>query len=121
MAEYTLYSISPCPPWLAYRIGVVEQCCQMLKKKTIFYKNGVNLHACVYWRQKDCFRGATSGIFKSFSWRAKTGEIYFLTPETKKRAFFAEICIFLLPSDQARNQLGTPGEAKSFMKGAQIF
>jgi len=58
---------------------------------------------------------------KSFSWRAKTGEICFLTPETKKRAFFAEICIFLLPSDQARNQLGTPGEAKNFMKGAQIF
>jgi len=36
--------------WLAYRIGVVEQCCQMVKYNTIFYKNGVIFHACVHER-----------------------------------------------------------------------
>jgi len=28
-------------------LGVVEQCCQMVKYFTIFYKNVVILHACV--------------------------------------------------------------------------
>jgi len=32
---------------LACRIGVAKQCCQMVQYYTIFYKNGVILHACV--------------------------------------------------------------------------
>ena len=43
--------------WLAYRIGVVEQCCQMWQYNTFFYKNGVILHACVHGRRKDYFQG----------------------------------------------------------------
>jgi len=33
----------------------------------------------------------------------------------------AEIIQNCLGSDQARNQLGTPGKAKNFLKGAPIF
>jgi len=43
--------------WLAYRIGVVEQCCRMVKYNTNFYKNGVLLHASVHGRRKDFFQG----------------------------------------------------------------
>jgi len=43
--------------WIAYRICVVEQCCQMVKYNTIFHKNGAILHTCVYGRRKDLSRG----------------------------------------------------------------
>ena len=43
----------------------------------------------------------------------KSGELCFLPLKTKKTAFQGEIFKFLPPSDQARNQLGTPREAKS--------
>jgi len=52
--------------WLAYRIGVVEQCCQMVKYNTIFYKNGVILHACVHGRWKDFSKEATGRYFQKF-------------------------------------------------------
>jgi len=42
--------------WLAYRIGVVQQCCQVLKYNTMFYKNGVILHACAHGRRNDFFQ-----------------------------------------------------------------
>jgi len=71
--------------------------------------------------RKNVSTGPLVDFSKSFSRGAKLGEICFITPETKKIAFFAEICEFLPPSDQARNQFGTPGEAKNFMKGAHIF
>jgi len=39
LAEYTVHSLSPCCGLLgASRIGVVEQCCQMLWYNTIFTK-----------------------------------------------------------------------------------
>jgi len=54
--------------WLAYRIGVVEQCCQMVQYNTIFYKHFVILRACVHGRRKDFFQGwgGTSGFFQKF-------------------------------------------------------
>jgi len=53
--------------WLAYRIGVVEQCYQMVKYNTFFYKNCVIFHACVHGRRKDFSRGPLADISKSFS------------------------------------------------------
>ena len=38
LAEHTVHSLSLL--WLAYHISVVEQCCQMVKYNTMFYKNG---------------------------------------------------------------------------------
>jgi len=53
--------------WLAYRIGVVEQCCQVVKCNKIFYKNGVILHAYyVHGRRREFFMRATVGFFKTF-------------------------------------------------------
>jgi len=43
--------------WLAYRIGVIEQCCQMVSYSKFVYKSGVILHACVHGRRKDLSRG----------------------------------------------------------------
>jgi len=39
--------------YIAYRIGVVEQCCQMVYYNTIFHKDGEILHACVHGRRKE--------------------------------------------------------------------
>jgi len=41
-----------CHPAMAYHIGVVEWC-----NASVFYKNGVNLHACMHGRRKDFFPG----------------------------------------------------------------
>jgi len=50
--------------WIAYRIGVVEQCCQMVKYNTMFYKSGKILHDCVHGRRKHFFQGGTGGFFQ---------------------------------------------------------
>jgi len=52
--------------WLAYRIGVVEQCCQMVYYNKLFSKNGVILHALVHGRRKDFSMRDTSGLFQTF-------------------------------------------------------
>jgi len=46
LAEYTVHNLVTLPG-LAYRIGVVEQGCQMMSYYTIFYKNGISLDAFV--------------------------------------------------------------------------
>ena len=49
---------SATPLWLAYRIGVVEQCCPMLSLNNIFHKNCVILRACsVHGRGRMFSRG----------------------------------------------------------------
>jgi len=74
--------------WIADRIGVVEQCCQMVKYNTIFHKNGVILHACVHGRRKECFQGGPIVDFSnSFSRGATSSEMCFLPFETKITAF----------------------------------
>ena len=83
---------------LAYRIGVVEQCCRMVQHNTIFYN--VILHACVHGRRKDLFQGGALVDFsKSFFRGDESGEICFLPLETNKTAFFAEV-FKLLPSSR---------------------
>jgi len=78
-------------------------------------------HACVHGRRKDIFQGGISGFFQMFSRGAKSGEIYFIPLKLRKQLFLLKFSNFCPPSDQARNQLGTPGEAKSFPRGAQVF
>ena len=58
LAEYTVRSLSSCYGLLTavadllsvHRTGVVEECFKMVKYNTMFYKNGVILHA--FGRQK---------------------------------------------------------------------
>jgi len=51
----------------------------------------------------------------------KSGEVCLLPLETKKIAFLLKFSNACPPSDQARNQLGTPGEAKSLLRVAESF
>jgi len=51
----------------------------LVKYNTIFYKNGVILHAYVYERRRDFIQGGTSGFFQKFSREAKSDEICFCT------------------------------------------
>jgi len=79
--------------WIAYRIGVVKQCCQMVQYNTIFHKNGVILHACAWASELGRYfsRGGTSAFFQKFFCGAKSGETCFLPLEIKKTAFLAEL------------------------------
>jgi len=52
--------------WLAYRIGVVKQCCQMVWQNTIFCKNGVNMLVCMAVG-KIFSKGALVDFFQKFS------------------------------------------------------
>ena len=52
--------------YIAFRIGVVEQCCQMVYYNTIFRKDGVISHACVHGRRRNLSRGASSGFYQMF-------------------------------------------------------
>jgi len=65
---------------------------------TIFYKNGVLLHACVYGRLKDFFQGEQLVDFsKSFSRGGKVLKFVFYHSKLRKQPFFAEIFKFLPP------------------------
>jgi len=50
--------------WLAYHIGVAEQCCQMVKYNTIYSENGEILQ-CMGVKRMFSRRG-TSGFFQKF-------------------------------------------------------
>ena len=83
--------------WLAYRIGVVEQCCQMLKYNTLFTKT-VQFFMLVCMGVGRIFPwGPLVDFIKVFLLGAKSGEICFLPLETEKTTFFAEIFTFLPP------------------------
>jgi len=60
----------------------------MVWYNTIFYKNGVILHACVHGRRKDFSKegGGPSGFFQNVSDGQKWWNL-FLSLETKKTAF----------------------------------
>jgi len=77
----------------------------------------LRVHGC----QEDIFQRGTSGYFQKFSRGAKSGEICFLPLKTKKTAFLLKFSNSCPLSDQARDQFGTPGKAKSFPRGVQIF
>jgi len=75
--------------WIAYRIGVVEQCCQMGKYNTIFHKNGVILHACVHGRRKEFLQGGPLVDFsKSFSWVGQKWWNLFFTTRNYENSIF---------------------------------
>jgi len=99
----------------------VARCCNT----TQFFANyGVSAHACVVVCMgvgKIFSRGALVDFSKRFSRGAKVAKFVFYLSKLRKQHFLLKFSNSCLPSDQARNQLGTPGEAKSFLKGAQIF
>jgi len=49
--------------------------------------------------------------------------VYVRSEKSKQNKNYQATCVEaqVKPTDQARNQLGTPGGAKSFLRGAQIF
>ena len=88
MGEYAVQSVTLL--WLAHRIGVIEQCCQMAQCSKFFYKNGVILHACVHGRRKDLSRGALVDFSASFCRRGlKVVKFVFCHSKRRKR-FFAK-------------------------------
>jgi len=67
---------------------------------TVFYKNGVLLHACVYGRRKDFFQGEQLVDFsKSFSWGEKVLKFVVYYSKLRKQRFLLKFSNSCPPFD----------------------